>query len=248
MLHWKLQLHDPGDHQGDQHSSLPPSSTRLLGGTGGGAGPSTPLSLNGGWTLSKVSDSLGNLLVILEKLPVFFKLKIYNPRITKQLSLWPTHPFMCPLAWTSSYQARSRRRGLQRTKLSLLTGNLHLFHALVHPPSIAMWPMAEGTPHAGSRREADPAAQQWMAAGNTGKLARCWPGQYFNVEQILWALALTLILLKTRLDPFYGQINGDGTLGSREQNPLNQSSSPIINQPYHTAPFSHAGLRKLLFW
>ena len=45
------------------------------------------------------------------------------------------------------------------------------------------------------------------------------------MERKLWAVALILALLKTRLDFFHSGNDGDGTLGSQEGNPLNFTSS-----------------------
>lgn len=44
-----------------------------------------------------------------------------------------------------------------------------------------------------------------LQLGMHGKLARCWTGLCFNMEEKPWALALTLVLLEARLDFFHGK-------------------------------------------
>ena len=48
---------------------------------------------------------------------------------------------------------------------------------------------------------------------------------YFNMKHKHWGEFCILALLKKSLDFFHGVVNGDGTLGNQEGNPLNCTSS-----------------------
>ena len=53
------------------------------------------------------------------------------------------------------------------------------------------------------------------------------------MKQKLWAMAFILALLKSKSDLFHGERDGDGTLGSQEENPLNFTSSIKFTTKHH---------------
>ena len=59
------------------------------------------------------------------------------------------------------------------------------------------------------------------------------------LKKKLWTLAFVLALLKSRLDAFHGETDGDGTSGSREGNTLTFTSSIKFVMETHTHTHTH---------
>lgn len=68
-----------------------------------------------------------------------------------------------------------------------------------------------------------------LQLGTQAKLARCWTGLGFKMQQRPWAVVLILALLKTQLDFFHGEMERNGKLRTQgfKSMQINHSFSSI---------------------